>query len=382
MKQTRKQAVTAPPDPRALTSLAPRLLAWHADHGRHDLPWKADADPYAIWLSEIMLQQTQVSTVIPYFQRFITAFPDVHALAAADEDAVLALWTGLGYYARARNLHRAARLVVTRHNGQLPAAPAELQELPGIGRSTAGAIAAMAYDIPAPILDGNVKRVLARFHAVTEWPGERPTETLLWQWAAHHTPVERAAEYTQAIMDLGATLCTRKRPRCADCPLESDCGAHRAGLTDALPVPRPKKTVPERATQMLVIEDASGRFLLRRRPAAGVWGGLWCFPEAEPGADPVAAAARLLGVPGDRLGQPEPLPPMRHQFTHYRLCVAPVHLRLISLAPTPVADRGIDEDTDWFDVEAPGAIGLAAPVRHLLAQAPPLLMQFDEARDG
>src|SRR6185437_149588 len=242
-------------------NIAPRLLPWFDRRGRHDLPWQRPRTPYRVWISEVMLQQTQVATVIPYFERFMRALPDVEALAQAGEDEVFALWSGLGYYARARNLHRAARACVARHGGELPGDFDALLELQGIGRSTAGAILALSRGAPFPILDGNVKRVLARHAGARGWPGERAVETRLWSLAEGNTPRERVADYTQAIMDLGATVCTRANPNCGECPLSADCVAFLHGLTSMLPQPRPARAPPQRDTVMLILLDAQQRVL-------------------------------------------------------------------------------------------------------------------------
>ena len=341
--------------------IAAPLLAWYDRHGRHDLPWKDGADPYRIWLSEIMLQQTRVQTVIPYFQRFVAAFPDVAALAAADEDRVLGLWTGLGYYARARNLHRAARQLLDTHAGRFPADVDALAALPGIGRSTAGAVAAMAFGVRAPILDGNVKRVLTRLEAIEGWPGAREIEKRLWALAEAWTPTERVADYTQAIMDLGATVCTPKRPLCERCPLADRCVARIEGRVDRIPTPRPKRTLPERETRMVLLQDPIGRVLLSRRPAPGIWGGLWCFPELEVEADPVDAVSALLQLPGDDVPKLTAWGTVRHTFTHYRLTITPLY----GMLPR-AADNVRDEGRDWFAPAETAHVGLAAPVKRLL----------------
>ena len=267
---------------------AERLLAWFADHGRHDLPWQRDPSPYGVWVSEIMLQQTQVATVIPYYERFMARFPDLAALAEAPLDEVLAHWSGLGYYARARNLHRAARQAMAEHGGRLPETIDALQALPGIGRSTAGAILSLALGQRHPILDGNVKRVLARHAAVAGWPGKAAVQRTLWELAEARTPRRRVADYNQAMMDLGATLCTRARPACERCPVAADCRAREQGLQTDYPGPRPRRELPERQVQMLLVRDPQGRVLLERRPPQGVWGGLWCLPELATEADPLA----------------------------------------------------------------------------------------------
>jgi len=342
--------------------VAPALLAWYDRHGRSDLPWKHPRDAYRIWVSEIMLQQTQVATVLPYFERFMARFPDVHALAAAGQDEVLALWTGLGYYARARNLHGAAQRIVADFDGRFPESVEALASLPGIGRSTAGAIAAMAFDVHAPILDGNVKRVLARLFAIDSYTGERQTEKRLWALAEALTPAERVADYTQAIMDLGATLCVRARPECPRCPLADRCEAKAAGLERRLPVPRPKREKPERSTRMLIVEAPDGRVLLERRPPSGIWGGLWCFPQLEEDApDATAHTAEHLALDPEGVEHVEDWAELTHVFTHFSLRIRPVRLRTRVLP-----DNVRDADRDWFDPADTAALGLAAPVKRLL----------------
>ena len=262
--------------------IAERLVHWHARHGRRHLPWQRNPTPYRVWVSEIMLQQTRVGVVIAYYERFMARFPALADLADAPLDDVLALWSGLGYYSRARNLHRAAVLVRDRHDGQMPCDTAALVALPGIGRSTAGAILALSHGDRHPILDGNVKRVLCRYHGIEGWPGRGAIERTLWTLAERHTPHEGVAAYTQAVMDLGATLCVRSRPLCSLCPIEAGCTARRDGTQARIPAPRPRRAVPHRQTAFLVLRDASGALLLERRPPSGIWGGLWCFPECDP----------------------------------------------------------------------------------------------------
>jgi A/G-specific adenine glycosylase len=338
---------------------ASRLLPWFVRHGRHDLPWQHPRTPYRVWVSEVMLQQTQVATVIRYFERFVRELPDVRALADASEDQVFALWSGLGYYRRARHLHQAARICVARHGGELPRDFASLSALPGIGRSTAGAILALAHGQRFAILDGNVKRVLARFHAVHGWPGERAVEQRLWVLAERDTPHERIADYTQAIMDLGATVCTRAKPACGECPLAGECRAHRQGLTDALPQPRPTRELPQKQTVMLILRDAQDRVLLQRRGESGVWSGLWSLPEAHDRecADRIAASLAQLDEPS-----PEALPPLVHTFTHYRLRAQPLMWRQ-ARAHCAVAEA---PDRRWCTREDFAALGIPAPVRKLL----------------
>jgi A/G-specific adenine glycosylase len=340
---------------------ASEVLHWFDRHGRKDLPWQRDINPYRVWVSEIMLQQTQVRTVIPYFERFMAELPTVEALAGADEDRVLHLWTGLGYYARARNLHQAARLVCEQWDGQFPDSVEELSKLPGVGRSTAGAIASIAFGNRAAILDGNVKRVLARYHAVPGWPGQSSVLNRLWELAESYTPDVRVADYSQAMMDLGATLCTRTSPDCARCPLAGGCEALTSGRQADFPGRKPKKTLPVRRTTFLMVQNSSGEVWLERRPGRGIWGGLWCFPEIEM---PEACSGWCI----DRWGlEPErvrPWAPFRHTFSHYHLDIEPV-LAILPLSPGAVMEG---EGLLWYNRRQPQAIGLAAPVAGLLAR--------------
>lgn len=348
----------------AAEALAQRLLQWHAQHGRHDLPWQHPRTPYRVWLSEVMLQQTQVGTVIGYFQRFIDTLPTLPALAEAPLDQVLGLWSGLGYYSRARNLHRTARLCAAQRGGELPETLEALMALPGIGRSTAGAILAQAHGQAHPILDGNVRRVLARYHGIAEWPGLPAVEKHLWALAESHLPQSELADYTQAQMDLGATVCTRGKPACLLCPLRGDCAAHAQGLTGLIPVARPRKATPERSTHMLLLVDAQGRALLERRPARGVWAELWSLPECSPETDPDHAAAAL---PARLDSEAQRLPGFRHTFSHYHLDVQPLRWRA-----RPIDSVREPSDTEpqrgWFDAAALKTLGLPAPVRKLLSE--------------
>lgn len=342
------------------SDFAARLLAWHAHGGRHDLPWQQPRTPYRVWVSEIMLQQTQVGTVVPYFERFMARFPDIRALAAAPLDDVLHLWTGLGYYARARNLHRAAGQVCRDHDGRLPADPAALAALPGIGRSTAGAILALGSGRRQPILDGNVKRVLCRHRAVAGWPGTAAVQTRLWAIAERLTPPDRAADYTQAIMDLGALVCTRSRPRCGECPVEADCLARAAGAVADYPQPRPRRDLPQRRTALLLLRRADGQVLLERRPPAGLWGGLWSLPEYTGTVTELAAWCReRYGLSPQAVHGGEPFV---HTFSHFRLEITPLECR-VQAAPT-ILDA---PDRLWYNPTDPARLGLAAPVRRLLA---------------
>ncbi|MGD9942486.1 MAG: A/G-specific adenine glycosylase [Burkholderiaceae bacterium] len=303
--------------------IAERLIDWQRRHGRHDLPWQRTRDAYRIWLSEVMLQQTQVSTVIPYFTRFVDTFPDVAALAAADVDTVLQLWSGLGYYSRARNLHRCAIEVVQRHGGRFPADPQLLAELPGIGRSTAAAIAVFAYGARAAILDGNVKRVLCRHGGVHGFPGERSVELELWRIAERELPADGIEAYTQGLMDLGATVCVRSRPACAACPLADDCSARRDGNAAELPTPRPRKTLPQRRCTLLVLCDGA-RVLVERRPPTGIWGGLLSLPEVPADAADADMADEIARRFGLRVGAARRLAAFDHTFTHFKLQAQPV----------------------------------------------------------
>ncbi|UXY16662.1 A/G-specific adenine glycosylase [Chitiniphilus purpureus] len=341
-------------------NFAERLLAWHATHGRHDLPWQVH-DPYRVWLSEIMLQQTQVTTVIPYYARFLARFPDVAALASAPLDDVLALWSGLGYYSRARNLHAAAVMVMERFGGAFPADPALLAELPGIGRSTAAAIAAFSFSVRSPILDGNVKRVLARWAGIDGFTGEKAIESRLWQLAQTLLPAnaEDMPAYTQAQMDLGATVCTPRKPACLACPVAEDCVARLTGRQHELPTPKPRKPLPQRHTVMLLIRDAEHRLLLERRAPTGIWGGLWCLPEVDSTLTAETTALAQLGL----TLQTEPaLPDFVHVFTHFRLTVTPLPARAVGIGPLRDTDR-----LRWFTRAEALSAGIPTPLRRLLA---------------
>lgn len=339
--------------------VAAPLLAWARAAGRHDLPWQHPATAYRVWISEVMLQQTRVATVIPYFERFVARFPALPRLAQAPLGDVLALWSGLGYYARARNLHAAARICAQKHAGKLPGSPAGLAALPGIGRSTANAIAALAHGERAAILDANAKRVLARYHAVPGWPGKRRVEKALWQFAEQETPQKNAPAYTQAIMDLGATVCTRRAPACAHCPLACGCAAHRLGRETEFPAPRPSRVRPLRRRRYAWIER-NGAILFEQRPPAGVWGGLLCLPELPEGVAPQAWCRERLGlIP---LASRE-MRGFEHGFTHFRLDAR------VTALETHGEVAGEAGRYRWL---APGKackLGLPAPLRHYLAAA-------------
>lgn len=340
-------------------SFSSRVLEWFERHGRKDLPWQHDINPYRVWVSEIMLQQTQVKTVIPYFARFMDAFPDVNALAAAAEDQVLHLWTGLGYYARARNLHKTAQLISSQRNGQFPDSVEDLSALPGIGRSTAGAIVSIAMGKPAPLLDGNVKRVLARFCAIEGWPGRTKVLKSLWEVAEKYTPSHSAPDYSQAMMDLGATVCLPKAPLCDVCPLQSSCAAHQQGRELDYPGKKPRKAMPVKTTTMVMICTPDTEVYLAKRPASGIWGGLWSFPELESPADVANYCRDTLHA---EIREIEEWTLYRHTFSHYHLDIIPVR---IQLQRTP---EKIMEGTEalWYNNANPEAIGLAAPVAKLL----------------
>ena len=345
----------------AADNFAQRLLAWFDEHGRHDLPWQTPRTPYRVWLSEIMLQQTQVATVIPYFLRFVEKFASIAELAAAPVDDVLAAWSGLGYYSRARNLHKAATICVERFGGDLPRQFDALSELPGIGRSTAGAILAQAHGARFAILDGNVKRVLSRYHGVRGWPGTTAVQRKLWEFAESHTPRERVVDYTQAIMDLGATVCTRARPRCAQCPLAGDCVARIEGLAALLPESKPSRALPTRETMMLIVRDASGRLLLQRRPPVGVWAQLWSLPEA---TDIESARSNIATIASRSNGISfRHLPRFTHTFSHYRLDITPITCDVER--STRIADAA---ESRWLLPEEAAQLGLPAPVRKLIEE--------------
>lgn len=348
-------------------ALAPALLAWHAREGRHDLPWQRERTPYRVWISEVMLQQTQVVTVIPYYERFLARFPDVASLAAAPDDELLHLWSGLGYYARARNLKRAARQIATLHGGEFPRAFEAAVALPGIGRSTAGAILSIGAGQRHPILDGNVRRVLARMFAVEGQPGSAAFEDALWVHAERETPAQDAGIYAQAIMDLGATLCTRRNPACERCPWAGPCQARAQGRQHDFPAKRRAAgRRRQRTTTMLLLRRQGGELWLERRPAAGIWGGLWAPPEF-----PDAAAARAAVLRSVATGEPAPatleLPLVEHAFTHFDLTIAPL-LADVAQAPSGVKEGG---EGQWYDPRAPKKLGLPAPVATLLANLPP-----------
>ena len=367
---------------------ASRLVAWQARHGRHDLPWQREPDPYRVWLSEVMLQQTQVATVIPYYERFVARLPDVAALAAAGEDEVLSLWSGLGYYSRARNLHRCSQLVMAAHGGRFPADPAALAALPGIGRSTAAAVAVFAFGGRAAILDGNVRRVLARVFAVGGDPASAAVQRRLWEIAERELPEQGLRAYTQGLMDLGATVCTRGRPACGQCPVSVLCQARASARINEFPGRRQRRASPVRAAVLLVVRGPAGIHLVKR-PARGIWGGLWSLPEAPlatggEGGLAASAALEAAGTLAASLGlagtAPKPLPPFEHVFTHFRLQAYPMLVEHAGSATLAVAEPGGGSEAGreaqstmaggpgrWWPADRLGQAPLPAPVRTLLA---------------
>ena len=338
-----------------------QVLTWFDQHGRKDLPWQQDINPYRVWLSEVMLQQTQVVSVIAYFNRFIDRFPTVQSLAAANVDEVLQHWSGLGYYARARNLHKTAQIIAANH-GQFPQTVEALSDLPGIGRSTAGAILSIACGQSQPILDGNVKRVLARFQAVIGWPGEAKVAAQLWEISQRYTPPQRTGDYTQAMMDLGATLCTRSKPKCEICPVAEACLARQQGLVSQLPQSKPKKILPTKAIYFLVLIDAQGQVLLEKRPPTGIWGGLWSLPEF---TDLPALDAWSIEY-GYRISHQQILPTERHSFSHYHLSYTPILAKL----ENPINNVMEADSALWYKARDIDLLGLPTPIRRLLTILP------------
>jgi A/G-specific adenine glycosylase len=347
-------------------SFSADVITWQKQHGRHALPWQNTRDAYRIWLSEIMLQQTQVAAVIPYYQRFLNRFPDIASLASAAPEDVMAHWSGLGYYSRARNLHRCAKHVMEFHGGRFPSDPALLAELPGIGRSTAAAIAAFSYGARAAILDGNVKRVFCRVFGIEGFPGAKPVEDRLWQRAVALLPEQDVEAYTQGLMDLGATLCTRSRPACNRCPLAQRCVAFETGRVQQLPVRKPKKAIPEKRTAMLVIADR-GEVLLEQRPGSGIWGGLLSLPEVPEMAgdthskiDVDSIAARAV-APFGSPGTCDRLQPFSHGFTHFKLHVSPYLIGLQHRVAFAAEQGHV-----WYPIAKLADAPLPAPVKKLL----------------
>ena len=341
-----------------MPDFASGIINWQKVHGRHDLPWQNTRDPYAIWISEIMLQQTQVSAVVGYYQRFMQRFPDIATLAAASQEHVLQCWSGLGYYSRARNLHAAAQQIMRIHAGQFPQALDAIQGLPGIGRSTAGAIAAFSFSQRQAILDGNVKRVLARFFGIEGWPGQPAVEKQLWQLAEQMLPEHDIEAYTQGLMDLGATLCAR-RPVCGNCPVQQGCVALRDAKAHMLPSPKPRRPVSQRHTTMLLLMSGN-EVLLEKRPSSGIWGGLWSLPETNGDLDMQEEVQRRFKVQAEPLAV---LPPLVHAFTHYTLTITPQPMRVRQRLL-----QAMKPGLLWLDIEDAGGAALPAPVKKLLTQ--------------
>ncbi|MDW5417529.1 A/G-specific adenine glycosylase [Iodobacter sp. CM08] len=339
-----------------MSDFSQRLIAWQAVHGRHNLPWQV-SDPYKVWLSEIMLQQTQVITVIPYYQQFLERFPDVASLASASGDDVLARWSGLGYYSRARNLHKAAKMVMERFGGAFPRTPELLAELPGVGPSTAAAIAAFSFGAHAAILDGNVKRVLARWAGISGYPGTKIVERELWQLAATLLPEQGIERYTQSLMDMGATICTPKKPACITCPVFDDCIARQQGRQAELPTPKPKKVSPERQTVLMMI-TRDGKLLLERRPPTGIWGGLWSLPETTSTLEASKACSQRFGLDVEFDSAAEDFV---HVFTHFRLTITPLPGSVIGQTALTHEDH-----LGWFSQAEALELGLPSPVRKLV----------------
>lgn len=335
-----------------------KLLSWFDRYGRKDLPWQKQMTPYRVWVSEIMLQQTQVATVIPYYNKFIGSFPDVETLAKAPVESVLQHWAGLGYYARARNLHKSAGLVA--EQDAFPDSLEELTQLPGIGRSTAGAILSIAFQKSHPILDGNVKRVLARFEGITGWPGDTQVAKALWAASAYYTPRQRVADYTQAMMDLGATLCTRTKPDCSACPLQSDCFARIKQKTHELPTPKPSRKQPVKQVYFLCLTDRENRTLLEQRPPTGIWGGLWSLPEF----DSIESAQAWCSNRNIKIASQRSLPVQRHTFSHFHLDFTPLRAR----TDNPINFVMEANQAVWYKPEQIEALALAAPIKRLLQQ--------------
>ncbi len=333
------------------------ILTWFSQHGRKNLPWQQNPTTYSIWISEIMLQQTQVNTVIPYYLRFIERFPNCYSLANADLDEVLHYWTGLGYYARARNLHKAAQIICQNFDGNLPNHFERLVNLPGIGRSTAGAILALSEGQRHPILDGNVKRVLCRYHTIDGWPGQSHVEKQLWILAEKYTPKKKVAEYTQAMMDLGAMVCTRSKPQCMLCPLIKTCLAYRQSNPTTYPTPKPKKTLPCKQTCFIILQNQQREILLEKRPSQGIWGGLWSFPECEPTKNIEQYCQTQFDL---KIKKYKQLTQFRHTFTHFHLEIMPILISTTKKINITLKQR-------WHHPNHAINFGLATPVVRLLS---------------
>lgn len=340
-----------------MTDFSGRLIIWQKQYGRHDLPWQNTTDPYAIWVSEIMLQQTQVTAVIGYYSKFMQRFPTIAALADATQDEVLQHWSGLGYYSRARNLHNAAQTIMDEHGGVFPQDFDTIQTLSGIGRSTAAAIASFAFNQVQTILDGNVKRVLARHFAVEGWPGTPKIEKHLWSLAESLLPATGMVAYTQGLMDLGATLCSRSKPQCLQCPLRESCQAYQQQRVSQLPTPKPRKTIPEKHTTMLIIRQGD-HVMLEKRPSSGIWGGLWSFPEHESSEDYSTIAQQRFGI---TVQTEKALPQLSHMFTHFKLHITPQPLLVTKQHP-----KASEAGQIWLSIEDAVGAAIPTPVRKIL----------------
>ncbi|MBC7757025.1 MAG: A/G-specific adenine glycosylase [Bdellovibrio sp.] len=342
-----------------MSNFAGAIIAWQKQHGRHDLPWQNMVDPYAIWVSEIMLQQTQVAAVIGYYANFMQRFPTIAALANASQEDVLQSWSGLGYYSRARNLHNAAQKIVDDFGGAFPTQFVDILSLPGIGRSTAAAISTFALNAPQPILDGNVKRVFARHFNIAGYTGAPKIAQKLWQIAERENPKADAIAYTQGLMDLGATLCARTKPKCAACPVNAGCAAYKLGLVSSLPTPKPRKTLLEKSTTMLVIIN-NHEVLLEKRPQTGIWAGLWSLPEIEMHEIATEIAQSRLGL---EVESGEPFPIVNHAFTHFKLAITPQPLHVIKQTPRVMQSKCI-----WMPLDEAISAAIATPIRTILNQ--------------
>ncbi len=344
-----------------MSDFANRLITWQKIHGRHDLPWQTKLnqapDPYAIWVSEIMLQQTQVAAVITYYSKFMKRFPSIASLANASQDEVLQHWSGLGYYSRARNLHNAAVTIMDEHNGQFPQDFEMIQTLSGIGRSTAAAIASLAFNQAQTILDGNVKRVLTRHFLVEGWPSAPKVEKELWKLAEGLLPEQGMVAYTQGLMDLGATLCTRSKAKCTECPLNSNCEALKQQRVQELPTPKPRNAIPEKHITMLILRHGD-EVMLEKRPSTGIWGGLWSFPEVEIGDD---IGAIMLSRFGAVAKQDITLPTLIHTFTHFKLHIQPQPIHIIN-PRTNICEPG----QMWINIEDAISAAIPSPIRKIL----------------
>ncbi|WP_342608024.1 A/G-specific adenine glycosylase [Vibrio tritonius] len=350
-----------------MTPFAKSILDWYEAYGRKELPWQQNKTAYSVWLSEIMLQQTQVATVIPYYQRFIERFPTVADLAAAPQDEVLHYWTGLGYYARARNLHKAAQTVMEQYQGEFPQELTAMNALPGIGRSTAAAVLSSVYKLPHAILDGNVKRTLARYYAVDGWPGQKKVEEQLWQYAEQNTPSIDVDKYNQAMMDMGAMICTRSKPKCSLCPISAGCQALTQGNPQDYPGKKPKKEKPVKETWFVMLHH-NDEVWLEQRPQVGIWGGLYSFPEHKNAQ--VSDVLAHLGVEDQQIKRQQTLIAFRHTFSHYHLDITPILIELVTKPNVIMEDnKGL-----WYNLQQPEQIGLAAPVKQLLESLPFELM--------